>query len=73
MVSYKRGCPALVPQRILEFPTEQNFQLLDHPELSPLETQTEHRTAISVAGKDLKMSSRLYDLHPEIGSVITEN
>lgn len=55
MVSYERGCPAPIPQHILEFPTEQNFQLLDHPELRSLETQTKHRTATPVAGKDLKI------------------
>lgn len=54
MVNYERGCPAPMPQHILEFPIEQNFQLLDHPELSPLETHSEHATATSVAGKDLQ-------------------
>lgn len=54
IVNYERGCPAPMPQHILEFPIEQNFQLLDHPELSPLETHSEHGTATSVAGKDLQ-------------------
>jgi len=57
----------------MEFPIGQNFQLVDHPELRPLETQTVQRTATPVAGKDHEMSLRQCDLHPEIGSVISEN
>lgn len=60
-------------QHILQFPTEQNFQLLGHSELRHLEALIEHSPATPVAGKDLKMSLRRYDLHPEIESVITEN
>lgn len=62
-----------MPQYLLEFPIEQNFQLLDHPELRPLETQTEHRTATPIEGRDLKIPLRQYDLHLEVGSVLPEN
>lgn len=60
-------------QNILQFPTKQNFQLLGHSELRHLEALIEHSPGTSVAGKDLKISLRKYDLHPETESVISEN